>query len=207
MQANPFIGIVGNIGAGKSTLTQMLADRFGWKPFFEANAENPYLEDFYQDMRRWGFHSQIFFLSTRLEHHRALTEYAGGAVQDRTVYEDSAIFARNLYNQGHLTDREYEAYCRLYQSIVAFLPHPTLLIYLAADVDTLLEHIRHRGRAFEQNMDRQYLQQLNDLYESWIADWDQCPVVRIEMAMRDFQHNRRDFDEIIQQVEAMLSLV
>src|SRR5205085_7497317 len=139
-------------GAGKSTLTSMLSSALGWEPFYEANAENPYLADFYTDMNRWSFHSQVFFLGKRLEHHHQLLQHPGSVVQDRTVYEDAEIFARNLFEQGNMADRDYDAYKRLYEAVSAFLPPPDLIIYLQGSVDTLIGRIGQRGREFEQNI-------------------------------------------------------
>jgi deoxyadenosine/deoxycytidine kinase len=199
-----FIAVAGNIGAGKSTLTGMLAQTFYWQPFYEANAENPYLADFYADMERWSFHSQIFFLGKRLEHHRQLVEYPGSVVQDRTVYEDAEIFARNLYNQGNLSARDFETYCRLYHAISAFLPPPDLVIYLQASTPKLLRHIAQRGREFEQGIAPEYVARLNQLYEDWIADWTLCPVLCVPMDDADFQHNPSDYATIVQRVRELL---
>ncbi|MEO1289660.1 MAG: deoxynucleoside kinase [Chloroflexota bacterium] len=198
--------MAGNIGVGKSTLTGMLADYFAWEPFYEANAENPYLADFYEDMNRWSFHSQTFFLGKRLEHHRQLLDHPGSVVQDRTVYEDAEIFARNLYQQGNMSDRDYDAYRRLYQAIASFLPAPDLLIYLEADVDTLMSHILKRGREFERNISPDYLSQLNLLYTDWIEDWTACPVLSINMNGRDFQNNPNDFQHIVAEIRNALTL-
>lgn len=203
--SHQFIGIAGNIGVGKSTLTSMLAEHFSWEPFYEANAENPYLADFYQDMQRWSFHSQTFFLGKRLEHHRQLLDHPNSVVQDRTVYEDAEIFARNLYQQGHMNDRDYDAYRRLYQAISSFLPAPDLMIYLEASVDTLMSHIGKRGRDFERNISRAYLSQLNQLYSDWIEDWTACPILKINMDGRDFQNNSTDFFYITEQIKNALS--
>lgn len=200
-----FIAVAGNIGAGKSTLTAMLADHFGWQPFYEANAENPYLADFYADMRRWSFHSQVFFLGKRLEHHRQLLDHPGSVVQDRTVYEDAEIFARNLYEQGNMSERDYDAYRRLYSAVSAFLPPPNLIIYLQANVETLLKHIARRGREFERGISPDYLVRLNNLYDRWIADWTLCPVLRICIDGRDFQNHAPDADHIMRLVQMALS--
>ena len=199
-----FIAIAGNIGAGKSTLTQMLADALNWQPFYEANAENPYLADFYEDMERWSFHSQVFFLGKRLEHHRQLLDYPGSVVQDRTVYEDAEVFATNLYRQGKMSERDYRSYRDLYKAVSSFLPPPNLVIYLQAEVDTLLRQINNRGRDFEQDIKREYIAGLNALYDAWIDGWDACPVLRVDMNYTDFQHNGDQFQAIVQQVQAAL---
>jgi deoxyadenosine/deoxycytidine kinase len=200
-----FIAVAGNIGAGKSTLTGMLAEHFGWQPFLEANAENPYLADFYDDMQRWSFHSQVFFLSKRLEHHRQLVDYPGSVVQDRTVYEDAEIFAANLYQQGNIAGRDYGTYRRLYEAISAFLPPPDLVIYLQTGVDTLMEHIARRGRDYEQSITREYIASLNQLYDAWINGWTACPVLRVNMDNGfDFQRNPAHFETIVRQVKAAL---
>lgn len=201
MSHNHFIAIAGNIGAGKSTLTAMLAEHFNWTPFYEANAENPYLADFYEDMERWSFHSQVFFLGKRLEHHRQLIDHPGSVIQDRTVYEDAEIFACNLYKQGNMNQRDYDAYRRLYQAVSSFLPPPSLMIYLDSSVDLLVSHIQRRGRDYEQNISRKYLEQLNTLYNNWIDDWNFSPIVRINMDTLDFQHNPHDFAWIVRQIE------
>lgn len=205
MTDNHFIAVAGNIGAGKSTLTRMLAEYTGWTPFFEANAENPYLEDFYQDMRQWSFHSQVFFLGKRLEHHRQLLDHPGSVVQDRTVYEDAEVFARNLYDEGKMSTRDYDAYRRLYQSIAAFLPPPDVIIYLRADIDILIDHIARRGRSFEQNIDPAYLKKLNRLYEQWIENWQSSPVLVVDINRRDFQNHEDDLPWLADELKRMLA--
>jgi deoxyadenosine/deoxycytidine kinase len=199
-----FIAIAGNIGAGKSTLTRMLSAHFGWQPFYEANADNPYLPDFYADMSRWSFHSQVFFLSKRLEHHRQLVDFAGHVVQDRTVYEDAEVFAQNLYLQGKMPERDYRTYRRLYESISAFLPAPTLVIYLQATVETLMALIKGRGRDYEKNIGRDYIDGLNLLYDAWIDRWTASPVLRIQMDIVDFVNNPKDFRNIVNEINTIL---
>lgn len=197
---NYFVAIAGNIGAGKSSLTRLLSEAFGWKPFYEANAENPYLADFYKDMTRYSFHSQTFFLGKRLEHHRALIDHPGSAVQDRTVYEDAEIFACNLYQQGKMSERDYNAYRMLYQAVSAFLPPPDLIVYLEASTETLLSHIAKRGRDYEQDIAPAYVEQLNTLYAAWIKKWSACPVLTVSLDERDFIANPADLSEILRGV-------
>lgn len=199
-----FIAVAGNIGVGKSTLTRLLSHAFGWEPFYEAAAENPYLADFYADMRTWSFHSQVFYLGKRLEHHRLLVDHSASVVQDRTVYEDAEIFARNLYVQGQMTERDYDAYRRLYRAVSSFLPPPDLIVYLRASVPTLLAHIHKRGNEYEQKIAPEYLDQLNHLYNAWIEDWTACPVLTIDMDKFDFISSRADLDAIFHQVKETL---
>jgi deoxyadenosine/deoxycytidine kinase len=158
-----FIAVAGNVGVGKSTLTRKLSEYLCWEPFFEAVDDNPYLPDFYQDMRTWSFHSQVYFLSRRLSHHRQIIDRPGTVVQDRTVYEDAEIFARNLYLQGHMTERDWTSYWDLYQTVITILPPPDLVIYLQASVRALQERIQQRGRSYEQKIAPDYLTQLNEL--------------------------------------------
>lgn len=184
-----FIAISGNIGVGKSTLTALLEKRLGWEPFYEAVNDNPYLSDFYDDMERWAFHSQIFFLSRRLHHHRKILDHPASAIQDRSVYEDAEIFARNLYEQGHLDERDYGAYQELYTAVTAFMPPPDLIVYLRADVDTLMQRISQRGRDFERRISRDYVSQLNSLYEEWVDTFTLCPILTIEADQVDYVAN------------------
>jgi len=191
-----FIAIAGNIGVGKSTLTGMLAQHLNWEPFYEAVEDNPYLADFYQDMRMWSFHSQIFFLSRRLRHHRALLDHPNSVVQDRSVYEDAEIFARNLYRQGNMVERDYRSYRELYEVLTLFLPSPDLVVYLRASVPTLQRRIALRGREFEREISVAYLEQLNELYEEWIASFTLCPVLTIPADDLDFVQNHSHLDLI-----------
>ncbi len=181
-----FIAVAGNIGVGKSTLTALLTEGVGWEPFYEAVDDNPYLADFYKDMRQWSFHSQVFFLSRRLRHHRELLDRPGTVVQDRTVYEDAEIFAENLYRQGNMSERDYRTYRGLYEAMGLFLPPPNLIVYLRASVPTLQKRIRMRGRDFEQEVPADYLEQLNRLYEEWIEGFSLCPVLTVPSDNLDF---------------------
>jgi deoxyadenosine/deoxycytidine kinase len=174
-----FIGVAGNVGVGKSTLTGLLSEYLCWEPFYEAVDDNPYLADFYKDMRAWSFHSQIYFLSRRLGHHRQIIERPGTVVQDRTVYEDAEIFARNLHLQGHMGERDWASYWDLYQTVITILPPPDLVIYLQASVPVLQERIHQRGRDYEQQIATEYLAQLNDLYEEWVDGFTLCPVLTV----------------------------
>jgi len=174
-----FVAVAGNIGVGKSTLVRMLCSELGWKPFYEPVTENPYLADFYKDMAAWSFHSQVFFLAHRLRSHYQLAQYPDSVVQDRSVYEDAEIFARNLSLQGHIRPRDYQTYRELYETAVQFLPPPDLVIYLRASVPTLLHRIANRGREYERTIAPEYLDSLNTLYESWIDNFTLCPVLAV----------------------------
>jgi deoxyadenosine/deoxycytidine kinase len=174
-----FIAVAGNVGVGKSTLTALLSEYLYWEPFYEAVDDNPYLADFYKDMRTWAFHSQVYFLSRRLGHHRQIIERPGTVIQDRTVYEDAEIFAQNLYLQGHMSERDWQSYWDLYQTVITILPPPDLVIYLQASVSHLQDRIRERGRDYEQEISTEYLTQLNDLYDRWVEDFGLCPVLTV----------------------------
>ena len=199
-----FVAVAGNIGVGKSTLVTLLSERLGWQPFYEPVTENPYLADFYHDMRSWAFHSQIFFLTRRLRSHRQLLDHPTSAIQDRSVYEDAEVFAHNLYNQGHIDERDYEAYQDLYQVLTDFLPPPDLVIYLRASVTTLMDRITLRGRDYERQIDRQYLGQLNLLYEEWIANFQLCPVLTVPADDLDYVAHLGHLDLIVEKVQEKL---
>ena len=189
-----FIAIAGNIGVGKSSLVRLLAARLGWTPFYEAVDENPYLSDFYQNMRAWSFHSQVFFLSKRLRHHRALLDHPDSVIQDRSIYEDAEVFAKNLYRQGHMSDRDYGCYRELYEVLTLYLPPPDLVVYLRANTDTLTNRIAQRGRDYERDISDEYLARLNDLYEEWINHFTLCPVLTIPADSLDYVHEGGHLD-------------
>lgn len=195
-----FVAIAGNIGVGKSSLTGLLGERLGWEPFFEAVSDNPYLADFYQDMARWSFHSQVFFLSRRLRHHHQLLQRPNSVVQDRTVYEDAEVFACNLYRQGLMSERDYRSYRELYEVLSALLPPPDLVVYLRASVPTLMARIAQRGRPFERSITPEYLEQLNGLYEEWIGRFNLCPVLTVPSDRLDFVSNSHHLDLIVEKV-------
>jgi len=195
-----FVAVAGNIGVGKSTLVTMLCEHLGWEPFYEPVAENPYLSDFYRDMRAWAFHSQIFFLTRRLHAHRQLLDHPTSAIQDRSVYEDAEIFAHNLYRQGLIDDRDYSSYRELYQVLTEFLPPPDLVIYLRASVQTLLKRIHSRGRDYERQISSEYLGQLNELYEAWIARFNLCPILTVPADDLDYVAHAGHLDLIAQKV-------
>ncbi|MDY7078116.1 MAG: deoxynucleoside kinase [Chloroflexota bacterium] len=195
-----FVAIAGNIGVGKSTLTALLSERLNWEPFFEAVNDNPYLADFYKDMQRWSFHSQIYFLSRRLRHHWQLLQRAGSVAQDRTVYEDAEIFARNLYRQGLMDERDYHSYRGLYEVVTTVLPPPDLIVYLRASVSTLHKRICCRGRTYEQSIETTYLEQLNELYEEWIDGFPLCPVLTVPSDDLDFVLNPEHLELITDKI-------
>jgi len=200
-----FVAIAGNIGVGKSTLTQLLSETLGWEPFYEAVSDNPYLADFYDDMARYAFHSQIFFLSRRLRHHRRLLDFPNSVVQDRSVYEDAEIFARALWEQNHIGPRDYQTYRELYEVLVLFLPPPDLVVYLRASVPTLQKRIAQRGREFERNISAQYLEQLNTLYADWMCKFSLCPVLTVPADDLDFVHEPAHLALIVNKISEKLS--
>lgn len=196
-----FIAVAGNIGAGKSSLTNLLSLRYGWKPFFESVEDNPYLSDFYADMKRWSFNLQVYFLSNRFRSHKAITEGPESVILDRVIYEDAEIFARNLYEIGNMERRDYENYVALYEVMTEYLRPPDLLIYLRANVDTLVKQISLRGRDFEQSIKKEYLEQLNRHYESWIARYKKGPLLVVESDELDFVNKQEDLERLVRMIE------
>ncbi len=184
-----YIAIAGNIGSGKSTLTKLLSEHYKLEPVFEAVDENPYLEDFYKDMRRFAFHSQMFFLAKRLEQHLLQVNPASRIIQDRTIYEDAAIFALNLFEEGILSKRDYATYMQMYEAIRNTLRPPDLLIYLKASVSTLQARIKQRGRNYEQTIEENYLKRLNVLYERFMYGYDLSHVLVVNADTTDFLLN------------------
>ena len=181
-----FVIVSGNIGSGKSSLTELLSKRLGWEAYYEVVEDNPYLEDFYHNMKQWSFHLQVFFLSKRFRHHQQIVQSPASVVQDRSIYEDVKIFANNLYQQGYMDQRDYQNYSELFNMMVDFLSPPDLIVYLQASVSTLKSRIARRGRDYEQKISQQYLMQLNKLYEDWVNNFTLCPILTVPSDDLDF---------------------
>jgi len=199
-----FVAIAGNIGVGKSTLTTLMTQKLGWSPFFEAVEENPYLADFYKDMSRWSFHSQAFFLSRRLQQHYELLQRADSVLQDRSVYEDAEVFARNLYRQGNMSARDWQTYYDLYTILSQLLTPPHLVVYLKASVPTLLRRIEQRGREYERTISADYLTALNELYDDWVTRFALCPVLTVETDNLDYVQHDAHLDQIVGRINDRL---
>ncbi len=199
------IAVCGNIGSGKTSLTEKLAKHYGWNPLYESVDNNPYLRDFYQDMSKWAFHVQIFFLNSRF---RQVNEIHGNpkpTIQDRTIYEDAYIFAANLHQSGYMTDRDYMNYMEIFQSMITFVKPPDLLIYLKASVPKLVRQIEKRGRDFEYSIRLDYLRQLNKQYETWISNYRDGKLLTIDVDRLDFVENIDDFSLIVNKVDYELN--
>lgn len=199
-----YVVLAGNIGAGKSTLVRMVCERLGWEPYYEPVAENPYLDDFYKDMRAWAFHSQVFFLTWRAQAHRALMDVPRSVVQDRSFYEDAEVFARALHLQGDISHRDWETYRGLYRTLTTLLDPPDLVVYLRASVQTLQERIALRARTMEARISDDYLARLNVLYEEWIGGFTQSPVLIVPSDRLDFVKDSKDLDTIVATIAARL---
>lgn len=203
MGQKKYIAVAGNIGAGKSSLTALLGKNFGWETYYESVDDNPYLSDFYEDMRRWSFNLQIYFLSSRFKHQKVLMDLENSLVQDRTIYEDVEIFAKNLHEMGLMSDRDYQNYCSLFDEMASYLKAPDLLIYLRADVPTLVKQIQQRGREYENTIRIEYLERLNRLYEDWIDSYEHEKLV-IDTDDIDFVNNPEDLGKVLSLVEQRL---
>lgn len=195
-----FIAIAGNIGAGKSSLTRLLAKHFGWESFFESVDDNPYLADFYDDMHRWSFNLQIYFLSSRFRHQKKMIQKNENFVQDRTIYEDVEIFAKNLHEMGLMSDRDFNNYNALFNEMTSYLRPPDLLIYLRAQVPTLVKQIQSRGRDYESTIRIEYLERLNRLYEDWIGEYPHEKLI-IDTDNVDFVNDQEDLGTVIELIE------
>ena len=195
-----FITIAGNIGSGKTTLTKKLSERLGWRPHFESVQENPYLEDFYQDMKRWSFPLQIYFLTHRFNIHRMIERSNFTEIQDRSIYEDAHIFARALFEQKDISSRDYKNYIKLYESMIQFLRPPDLVIALKRSVPKLLERIKSRSRDYEQSISIDYLTRLNYYYDEWFAKYSLGKSLVIQTNRLDFLENEEHFDALVQKI-------
>ena len=202
-----FVAVAGNIGSGKSSLTKLLSERFGWKAYYESVDDNPYLDDFYKDMKRWSFHLQIYFLSKRFKDHMEIVNSPYSIIQDRSIYEDAEIFAKNLYEMGNMDERDYKNYVELFNIMTGFLKPPDLIIYLRANVDTLIRQIKLRGRSFEQNIPREYLERLNRYYEDWVARYNLGEILILETDDIDFVNDKNDFNKVVEAVTEKLEKI
>ena len=197
--------VAGNIGTGKTSLTERLGARLGWRTSFESVADNPYLADFYANMRQWSFHLQVFFLGHRAQQHLALANCPESAIADRSIYEDAYIFARALHHMGNLSERDYESYRRVFDQVVAGLPRPDLLLYLQAPVSVLMRRIGRRGRAIETGISADYLALLETFYEEWLQTFDLCPVLALRSDDLDFVHKPKHLDIVVQRIQDKLA--
>ena len=198
------IAIAGNIGAGKTTLTTQLAKHYGWEVNYEDADTNPYLSDFYKDMRRWSFNLQIYFLNSRYGQIINIRDGEDVVIQDRTIYEDAYIFAPNLHDMGLMSTKDFNNYFSLFKLMTSQVSHPDLLIYLKASIPTLVSHIHTRGRDYEGNMSLDYLKKLNERYENWISNYNEGKLLIIETENLDFKNKSEDLGSIIQKVDAEL---
>lgn len=195
------LAVSGNIGSGKTTLTEKLAKHYGWKAEFEAVDNNPYLADFYEDMARWSFHLQVYFLNSRFNQIRQIQASKQATIQDRTIYEDAYIFAENLHSSQLMTERDYQNYRNLFDSMIAHVKAPDLLIYLRADIPKLVGQIEKRGRSYETAMRIDYLKNLNSHYETWINGYQEGKLLIIDVNKLDFVENPEDFAFVLEKVE------
>lgn len=198
------LAIAGNIGSGKTTLTGLLAKHYKWKPLYEDTEDNPYLNSFYEDMRRWSFNLQVYFLNTRFRQIVDLRQGGKNVVQDRTIYEDAYIFAPNLHAMGLMTTRDFENYSSLFELMNSFIQPPDLLVYLRADVPTLVRQIQLRGRDYESGIRLDYLKSLNERYESWISDY-KGKMLMIDVDHMDFEHKPEDLGTVIENIDAQIN--
>jgi len=198
---NPmFVVVAGNIGSGKTTLTKKLSERLGWKPHFESVQDNPYLADFYENMSRWSFPLQVYFLTHRFNTHKQIETIPASSIQDRSIYEDANIFARSLYDQGKLDERDYTNYRTLYESMIQYLSPPTLMIFLRRSIPKLQERIKLRGRDYEQAIPTEYLTSLNEYYDEWYANYNMGKSLIVDTDELDFLDNEEHFDRLVKKI-------
>jgi deoxyadenosine/deoxycytidine kinase len=197
--------VAGNIGSGKTSLTERLGERLHWRTAYESVSDNPYLPDFYANMQQWSFHLQIYFLGHRARQHIEMAQDARSAIIDRSIYEDAFIFARALHHLGNLTERDFLAYRQVFDLVVRNLPPPSLLIMLKAPVSTLVERIHRRGRAIESTISGEYLALLDSFYDDWTNSFDLCPVLTIRSDDLDFVHHSHHLDTVVDRIQEKLS--
>jgi len=202
--ANHFILVAGNIGVGKTSLAEKVGTRLGWQIGYESVADNPYLADFYEDMKQWSFHLQVFHLGHRAKQHRALSESPQSAISDRTIYEDAHIFARALHKMNNISERDYQAYRTVYDLVVDSLPRPDLMLYLKAPVSVLMDRINQRGRDIESGIPADYLELLDSYYDEWLESFDLCPVLTIHSENLDFVHKPEHLDIVVGRIQEKL---
>lgn len=205
MTTKNFVLVAGNIGAGKTSLTDRIGERLGWETGYESVSDNPYLADFYNDMAKWAFHLQHFFLGHRAEQHLALYHSAGTAISDRSIYEDVHIFARALHHMGMMPERDYLTYRRSFDLIVSHLPKPDLLLYLKCPVPVLMDRIRQRGREMESGISADYLSLLDSFYNDWLASFDLCPVLVIPSENLDFVNKPQHLEIVVEKIQEKLA--
>jgi deoxyadenosine/deoxycytidine kinase len=193
--------VAGNIGSGKTSLTERIGERLGWYTAYESVSDNPYLADFYSDMRSWSFHLQVFFLGHRAQQHIDLWNDPRSAIIDRSIYEDAFIFARALNHLGNLNERDYQTYKQVFEMVVKTLPPPSLLVYLKAPVDILIDRIRSRGRSIETGITPEYLGLLDSYYDEWIRRFDICPVLTLRTDNLDFVHKSEHMDTVVSRIK------
>ncbi len=198
------IAVAGNIGSGKTTLTELLAEHYGWTPQYEAVTNNPYLQDYYGDIRRWSFNMEVFFLKERFRNILEIEQSKKTIIQDRTIYEGVHVFVANNYKQGHLSDRDYQAYMELFGLMTDMVKYPDLMIYLRASIPHLVSNIQKRGRDYEQSIQIDYLKGLNDLYEDFIYNKYKGKVLTIEVDDMDYLNNKQDLTSITQKIDSLL---
>ncbi len=204
MEEQKIIGIAGNIGVGKTSLVEFLTSTYQITPFYEPNDNNPYLDDFYQDMKQWAFHSQLYFLASKFKIHQQLEQTPGVVIQDRTIFEDVEIFATALHQTRKINHRDWQTYQSFYDSIKSAIKPPDLMIYLKCSIRTTRKRIKLRGRKMEQNMPLAYLKRLENLYQNWIAGYDKSKLLVIETDRLDYVNDLIDQIELMQSIEALL---